>query len=290
MAPGPLIDQSFLEKFFERLQGNWKPGYEDWIAKIQERQQNKQGVKQELKRQIVEAEKQRQETLNILDAPDIPKTKSMKIHYANKIAGLEARIAEWGNELNKPDTEDDDAEAINEIDKLISVIVAEWENFPFKRKMRFVNALVKDFILHRPTPGWLAIEIRWKRPDWAIDGCFLRCTANREVWTSEEDEIVRRLYAAEKARAIMTALPDKTWSAIEHRAAKLGARKETAAGFRDLGFTSNREIRGLCWLDIRFAEENGLSPCVKSAQWSRQYSWSTAAPYPTVSRPVGWWR
>ncbi len=288
MAPVPLIDQSFLEKFFERLQGHWKPGYEDWISKIQERQQDKQGVKQELKRQIVEAQKQRQETLDILDDPDIPKTKSMKIHYANKIAGLEARIAEWENELKKPDTEDDDAEAILEIDKLISVIVAEWENLPFKRKMRFVNALVKDFILHRPTPGWLAVEIRWKRPDWTIDSCFLRCTANREVWTPEEDEIVRSLYAKEKARAIMQALPDKTWCAIEHRAGKLRVRKETAADFQELGFRSNKEIRNLCWLDIQFAEKHGLSPCAKTAQWSQQQTSSTALASQTASPRGGW--
>src|SRR5712691_6867241 len=129
------------------------------------------------------------------------------------------------------------------------------------------------------------MEMRWKRPDWEIDGCFLRCTANREAWTTEEEEIIVDLYTTEKAGVIMQALPDKTWSAIEHRAAKLGASKVEAADFKELGFRSNREIRSLCWLDIRFAEENGLAPCVKNAQWRQRRTLSTAAAYPTVSRP-----
>jgi hypothetical protein len=29
MAPVPLVDSIFLEKFLERLQSNWRPGYED---------------------------------------------------------------------------------------------------------------------------------------------------------------------------------------------------------------------------------------------------------------------
>ncbi len=269
MAPVSVIDSTFLEKFFERLQGSWNPGYEDWLARIQERQQSKQGTKQELKRQINEAQRQKRETMDILDDKDIPKTKQMKIYYANKIVGLEAQIAEWEAELNKPDSEDDE-EAIIEIDKLINEVVAEWKNFPFKKRMRFVNALVKDVILSRPAPGWLAMEIRWKRPDWAIEGCFLRCTANREVWTPEEDETVRGLYAAEKAGVIMKALSDKTWNAIEHRARKLGVWKETATDFQELGFKSNREIRNLCWSDIQFAGQHGLSPCAKTAQWFRR--------------------
>ena len=152
-----------------------------------------------------------------------------------------------------------------------------------------MNALVKDIILSRPAPGWLRMEIRWKRPDWEIDSCFFRCTPNREAWAAEEDEIVQTMYAAEKARAILEALPDKTWSAIEHRAAKLGVSKELAADFRELGFKSNREGRGLCWLDIRFAREQGLPPCAKTAQWSQRPTWSTAAAYRKTLLRDGWW-
>jgi hypothetical protein len=270
MAPVSLIDGIFLEKFLERLQSNWKPGYEDWMQKLQLRREGKQSYKQELRRQIKEAQRQRQETLDILDDPDIPKTKQMKIDYGNKIAGLETRIEEWQQELERPDTEEEDEEAIYEIDQIIPEIVAEWRNFPFHRRMRFVNALVKDIILSRPAPGWLSMEIRWKRPDWEIDSCFFRCTSNREVWTAGEDEIVSTLYPTEKARSILEALPDKTWSAIEHRAVKLGVSKEVTADFQDLGFRSNREGRSLCWLDIRFAREQGLPPCAKTAQWSRR--------------------
>ncbi|HEX6551287.1 MAG TPA: recombinase family protein [Ktedonobacteraceae bacterium] len=279
MAPVPLVDSIFLEKFFERLQSNWKSGYEDWMRKLQQRSERKQSHKQELSRQIKEAQRQRQETLDILDDPDIPKTKQMKIDYANKIAGLETRIEQWQRELERPDAEDEDEEAIHEIDQIISEIVAEWRNFPFRRRMRFVNALVKDVILSRPAPGWLRMEIRWKRPDWEIDSCFFRCTSNREAWTAEEEEIVSNMYPSEKAREILEALPDKTWSAIEHRAARLGVSKEVAADFRELGFTSNREGRSLCWLDIRFARERGLPPCAKSARWSLRPTSSTGAAY-----------
>ena len=289
MAPVPLVDSIFLEKFLERLQSNWRPGYEDWVQKLQQRRESKQSHKQEVRRQIKEAHRQRQETLDVLDDPDIPKTKQMKIDYANKIAGLERRIEEWQQELERPDAEDDDEEAIYEIDQIIPEIVAEWRNFPFQRRMRFVNALVKDIILSRPASGWLRMEIRWKRPDWEIDSCFFRCTSNRETWAAEEDEIVQAMYAAEKARAILEALPDKTWSAIEHRAAKLGVSKELAADFQEMGFKSNREGRSLCWLDIRFAWEQGLPPCAKSAQWSQRPTWSTAAAYRKTLLRDGWW-
>ena len=283
----PLVDSIFLEKFLERLQSNWKPGYEDWVQKLRQRSESKQSHKQELSRQIKEAQRQRQETLDILDDPDIPKTKQMKIDYANKIAGLETRIEEWRQELERPDAEDEDEEAIHEIDQIIPEIVAEWRSFPFQRRMRFVNALVKDVVLSRPAPGWLRMEILWKRPDWEIDGCFFRCTSNREVWTEEEDEIVGTMYASEKAGAILEALPDKTWSAIEHRAAKVGVRKEVAADFREPGFKSNREARSLCLLDIRFAQEQGLPPCAKSAQWSQLPTLSTGVACLRVSPPTG---
>jgi DNA invertase Pin-like site-specific DNA recombinase len=264
--PLSLVDTIFLETFFDHLlQGTWHPDYEDWRQALQRQKASKHQQKQSVVRYINEAQRQRQETMDILDDPDIPKTKQMKIEYGRKIVALEAQIAQWKMSVEASEGKGgEEQERFRSIEEIISEIITSWDQLPFEKRMRFVNALVQHVQICRLSPGWFQMEIQWKRPDWENTNCLFHRTANREAWTPEEDALLTARYANETAETLMKALPDKTWSAIEHRASLLHVKKVQPALCQALGFASNKQMRHLCWLDIQFAEERGISSTVRS--------------------------
>ena len=208
--------------------------------------------------------------MDVLDDPDIPKTKQMRIDFANKIAGLEEKIAEWENELEASEDEEEDEEiTLYQIHSLLPDIASKWDELSFDIRLRFVNALVQKVVLTRVAPMWLKIEIYWKEAIGNIVdiGHFRRTYANGALWSEEEDEVVRELYPSADAAEICRALPDRSWSGIEHRASRLDIERDK--GKKGVLSSLPMEERYGTLEDKKYEEENGLSPTSKNTQWSK---------------------
>jgi hypothetical protein len=266
-----LLDTSFLEKFFERIGALKK--LDDWEDKLTERLAAKEAAKAYhkslIQKQIKDAQRQRQETMDILADPEIPKTKQMKIDYAHKVAGLEAKIAEWENELEAPeDEEEDDEIVLYEIHSLLPDIASAWEKLRFSTRLRFVGALVRKVVVSKVAPSWFKIEIHWKDAigNFIDVGYFKRHFTNRSEWSEEEKDIVRRMYPTEDAGEILAILTDRSWRSIVNLARKLGIKRER--GRRPNSINTEEEYNTTVE-DRKYEEENGVDPSVKKVQWCR---------------------
>ena len=261
------LDEIFLEKFLERVASIDSAKFSDWEDAIERKQATREERKKLIRKQISNAQKQRQETMDILDDPEIPKTKQMKIDYANKIAGLEGKIAEWEQQLEAPD-DDDDEEVVYEISTLIPRIADVWPGLPFDKKLRFVGAVVNRASLRSVAPSWLELRIEWKMEGWETDVAYFQgLKGTGRKWTEEEEQILEKLYPSGEAEELLEALPDRSWQGIYHHARKLGMHRVSPG--RGPGGTRLDDIIALN--DIKFMEEHGIASD-KKVHWLKPWS------------------
>lgn len=226
----PEYDQIFLEKLFERIKVLEK--LENWADKLQERlaiqRQQQDEKKHLLRKQIDRATRQRAEIMNTLSDPDIPKSKQMKIDYANQAAGLEKKIHQWELELEAPPSDEDDEVTLYQIHSLLPDIKKDWNSLSFEVRLRFVGALVRKVVLTPVAPSWMKLEIYWKSAigNFMDTGYIRRFQANRSTWTEEEDTLLREIYPNTDALEILKRFPGRTWRSILIRAHKLKVTRE----------------------------------------------------------------
>jgi hypothetical protein len=193
----------------------------------------------------------------------------MRIDYATTIAGLEAKIAKWQQELEAPEEEEDDEEiTLYEIHSLLPNIIEKWDKLSLKVRLRFVGALVRKVNLSEVAPSWLRIEIHWKEAigNFSDIGYFKRYGTNRSTWSEEEKAILRDMYPKEDASVIIAALPDRSWSAIMTKAEKLGIKRDRNRR-PNLIHATDDAVRLSSQKDREFEAELGVSPSVKGTQW-----------------------
>jgi hypothetical protein len=264
------VDRTFLERFFERLEALEK--LEDWEDKLEQRLADKLAAREEseklIRKQISDAGRKRQEILDTLADPDIPKTKQMKIDYARQVAGLEDKIAQWQSELEAPEEEEGGEEVtLYQIHSLLPGIREKWEQLSTEVRMRFIGALVWRVVLVQVSPSWLLIEIHWKDAIGRFVDMrhFRRPQTNRSHWSGEEEAILRRMYPQEDAAVIVKALSRRSWQSIMARGERLGIKRERS-GPNSINAHAEAFL-SLCEEDRRYMEENGLSSTDTDA-WS----------------------
>jgi DNA invertase Pin-like site-specific DNA recombinase len=265
------IDPAFCEKFFERLR-QWQANgdLDQWQQNIQEQQAAKEEEKQLIRKQITIATAQRQELLDILADPQIPKTKQMKIEYATRIAGLEERLEQLEQHLQGGADDEDDETILYHIGELIPRIEAKWAKIPFSQKVRIIRAFTHRVILHHVAPGWLKMDIYWKREGSFIDVAHLRRDANKSPWSEQEDQILRDIYPTADRADLLQRFPTRSWQAIRLRAYDIGLRRsrEVRHSKHNTILTVNDGYPALA--DLDYAQAHGLVLNDKKAQWSQR--------------------
>lgn len=260
------LDEVFLERFLERIASIDPAKFSDWEDTIGQKQTTREERKKLIRKQISNAQKQRQETMDILDDPEIPKTKQMKIDYANKVAGLEGKIAEWEQQLEAPD-DNDDEEVVYEISTLIPRIADVWPRLPFDKKLRFVGALVDRASLRSVAPSWLELRIEWKMEGWETDTAYIRALRGTgKQWNEEEEELLRRLYPSALGKELLEALPNRSWLGIYSHAQELGMHRIN----RDRSPKGTRLTDSMALNDIRLMEVHRIASD-KKVHWLAEY-------------------
>lgn len=262
------LDATFTEKFLDRIV-EWvtRGDLNRWKDRLEQAQAKRQSKKEAISKEIKQAKAQRQETMDVLDDPEIPKTKQMKIDYAQKIARMEVKIQELEQQYEVVPEEEEDAETLYEILKLLPEIRDHWwgsqdcEEMPFAEKIKLVGALTRRVILDIPSPGWLKVTIEWKIGE--QDVMHQQRLTNGRTWAKEEDAIIRELWPKGDGAEILNQLPSRSYSAIKARARKIGTRREKKGGSIMLSDYFNLSMQ-----DKRYAEEHGLNTMSKKPQWS----------------------
>ncbi|GHO95212.1 hypothetical protein KSF_052600 [Reticulibacter mediterranei] len=262
-----LIDTVFLEKFLERIEAlkkldDWKDKQEERLAEITAAQAYNKSL---IQKQIKDAQARWQEMFDTLHDHEIPKTKQMKIEYANQMAGLEGKIAEWENKLEAPEDEDEEV-TLYEIHSLLPDITSKWDKLSFEVRLRFVGAVTRKVVLWQVAPTWLKIDIHWKEAigNFIDTGHFKRKYSNKTRWTPEEEAILHEMYPKADGAEILAALPDRSWVSIMHRADRLYIDRE-----RNTHNSIPTSAKNYGTLeDKEYEKEHRLSPNSKNVQWS----------------------
>lgn len=219
-----LIDGIFLERFFERLK-NWT-GFEDWTEQVKQKQQTLTVKKANIKKLILEAQSEWQETMNTLTNPKIEKTEQMRHFLANKCKGLEEKQAQFEIDINTPDEDDADEIYQYKIATLLPEIIEEWDALPFEKRLTNVGAFVRCVVLEEVSPSWLKMTIHWKRADWGTEERYvLRENTAKQFWTQGEDTILKELYPEADTLTILHRLPTRNYNMVTARASSLGLRR-----------------------------------------------------------------
>lgn len=259
------IDVIFVEKFFERLQEWQRRGELDEWKRREDQESDKEDQekkKKTIKDEIKQAEALWQEMWDNLNNPDIPKTDRMRTAYAKQMAGLETKIAEFKKKLETPPEEDNSVQ-LRKIWELIPTLQAEWNNLPFKTKLKVVKAFTRRVVFSIPSLGWFKMVVEWKIGE--IDIMHQRRYAtNSRKWSAEENQILRDLWPNGDGEEIIRSLPDRSYSGISTHAQVLGLKRET----KNQGETIVTEYWNLSLMDKQYAEEHGLNVIGKNCHWS----------------------
>ena len=257
------IDAVFLEKFFEHL-SLWQ-GCEDWEDTIEQQMEERLRRETLIRKQIKDAGNKMDRILDTINTEGCPK--SMKTELFNQYEGLEKKKAELEADLRQDQALHESNEKIlYEIGTLLSTILSEWENLPFHQRLRFVNALVDKVFVSHVAPSWLKMEIQWKRLDWGVDVCHMRRKCSGDLWSPEEEELLKTMYATEDASDILHAFPERNWRALKAKGLGLGLRRLR----REANSipVNKPELLDLSLRDMEYAAEHGLALLTKKAQWS----------------------
>ena len=255
------IDQVFLDKFYERLH-EWSERGElaEWRERKKQEQDAREEQRKSIRKSIKQAQARRQELMDILSDPEIPKTKQMRIDYAMQVAGLEGKITEFENELKTlPDTEDN--ATLYRIWDLIPALQQHWAKLPFDERLIVIGAFTRRVIVSTPSLGWLKMEVEWKIGE--KDTMHERRITNGKTWTDEEKAIIRELWPDGDGGELLSRLPDRSYSAIKKRAGDMGVRRDKKGGSVRLD-----DYFDISLADMEYAREHQLDTVSKTPQWS----------------------
>ncbi len=254
------IDDIFVERFFQLFQEWMTCGdLAEWKEREKQAHDSNEAHNNDVRKSIKQAQARRQEMMDILSDPEIPKTKQMRIDYAQRVAGLEGKIAELEKELKiLPETEDN--VSLYRIWELVPMLQQKWQMMPFDDRLAVVSAFTRRVIVSTPSLGWLKMEV-----EWTIGGTDImhqRRFTNGKTWTEEEDAIIRELWPRGDGGEILSRLPNRSYGAIKKHCQDLGVRREKKGGSIKL-----EEYFDISIQDMEYARENQLDTMSKKPQW-----------------------
>ena len=132
-------------------------------------------------------------------------------------------------------------------------VPAIWKEMGSENRRRFVRLVTEQVTLTKPAHNWLQLTIQWLWPDAPVDICFIwQRWGKGEIWSLEENHILHMLYPQADRQTILEALPNRSWSAINNQAHKLGI-------LRLYQFNSSDLHRLLSLDDAAFMAQAGLA-------------------------------
>lgn len=263
------VDEIFLDKFFERvstlkIDESWKDRGE---------QKKKEQVKKMhlVEKGINEAELKMQRITALLTDIENPVPDSMKSQMLQTYKGLEEKKHEYEEDMRTHvEGDDSDEEIVYEARTIIPDIVNAWTHLSFEKRMKFLGALVHKVVFHRASPSWIEMRIEWKQEitEWDfIEVAHMKITyGGGRSWSAEEETTVGAMYPEKSLAELLEALPTRSWSAIQVKAAALGVpRMKGAVPLRP----KDPNERGLTFQDYIYMKSVGIAND-KILYWSCQ--------------------
>jgi len=150
-------------------------------------------------------------------------------------------------------TEDEDSEEdIQEYESVLTGIRLTLDGFSYEKKLKFIRLVAKSVSIEEVSPRWLKVVIVWKGAYASTDVAYVWCTfGSHNLYSEEELDVLRTLYAHESKATILTALSRRSWYSITRQAKAIGLSRMSR-------YHGLRMDRGLCMDDVNFMESVGI--------------------------------
>ncbi len=110
--------------------------------------------------------------------------------------------------------------------KLFQEVPDKWEKWNFEKRRRVVTLALDHVELSEVSPHFLQMKITWALPVTLSVTLFIwRHDGAGNVWTTEEEELLKKHYPSGESREVLEALPRRSWLSIKKRATILGVRR-----------------------------------------------------------------
>lgn len=138
--------------------------------------------------------------------------------YAGRLAKLRRSLDQL--ETKRTRLHKEQAE-LQEFTDRLGDVPATWEKWSVEKRRRFIELATEKITLKRVARNWLQLEIAWFWPDEPHSLCYIWQRKTSDAWTAEENTLLCTLYPTADRAILLTALPDRSWTAIQHQAYRL---------------------------------------------------------------------
>jgi len=256
-----LIDNEFCQLLFAQLRSTHD--FDDYRKHAEELKKKHQSEQKLLKRQLEQVRKEQNKIIKKVLALSSLKSESIIEGLNEQHKELKKREADLEKKLShqKEPTVLMPFTQLEEFHTQLEKIIEVWDRKPFDYKQRFINTLVEKIVLTIPSPHWVRLEVHWtwKMPGWESKVLYIyRPRGHKATLTEAERQFLRENYLQLGRKALLQALPEKSWEAINKEALKLGLRRKSREAI-DIPDT-------LTWKDVEFMEQEELDLEVRTTK------------------------
>ncbi len=261
------IDNAFADVFFTHLSETHDlDEYRQWVVS---ETQNHEALIDTLTKQLRKMEDTQDAALNEIlslrtQIQQEATTEDERKQLEREAAPMIAKLREKFNLLEKPKKDVTEklhkaqhseryvtlkqfADFQTEIVKLINV----WAEKPLSIKKEFINLTVSEAQLSIIAPHWIQLDVYWTHPQWEAERLYIPLSHGaRPVWTEDEKELLREVYATAPKETVLQLFRTKNWGAILKMAEHLNIRRSM--------FTPYPLPNHLSWEDIQFMQEHNI--------------------------------
>jgi hypothetical protein len=158
------------------------------------------------------------------------------------------------------------AQAIAQTGNLIEECVNHWNNWSFDKKRSLVTMLVDSVDIAEVSSHVLQIRVYFNDVlNYAVmDGYMFRNRGSRELWTDEENALLRRLYKDAEKSVLLSKLPTRSFDSIHVQANTLElTRKRMPA---DIAIPDD-----MCYKDYEVMQTIGMDATTRKDVWHRNH-------------------
>lgn len=117
-------------------------------------------------------------------------------------------------------------------DNLIEQMGEYWDRYPLDERQGLVNMLVKTVYLQPLSCHFIKMTIQWK---WFPEdvGIIWRSQPASTQWTTEEEDVLKKMYQHVTPYEILNALPYRSWDACVLKASIIGTKRQAIHSLSD---------------------------------------------------------
>ncbi|HKF39346.1 MAG TPA: recombinase family protein [Ktedonobacteraceae bacterium] len=191
------------------------------------------------------------------DKPGLLEAKRNLVKLRNDEATIEAAIKQASSK----------AESVAQSGELLHKASYLWDKWSFDKRRNLVTMLVERVDIAEVSPHILLVRVYFNDVlEYAVmDGYMFRKRGSREIWSDEENTLLRRLYPSGEKSILLEELPRRTFASIHVQASVLELQRQRLPADIDMP-------NDLSYSDYQAMQRIGMDTSTRADVWTRNES------------------